>query len=105
MTEQIENYILKKIKEFPEISTNHFHLLYDLADLASEIASLKAQPQFEVLFSYFDSKKGSNELVEKLPWKLKDKWTSEATKHKQSMGVSYPPFSVFVKFLKKTWQK
>lgn len=46
--EQIENYILKKIKEFPEISSDHFHLLYDLADLASEIASLKAQPQFEV---------------------------------------------------------
>lgn len=36
-TEQIENYILKKIKEFPEISTDHFHLLHDLADLASEI--------------------------------------------------------------------
>lgn len=97
--EQIENYILKKIKEFTEISSDHFHLLYDLADLASEIASLKAQPQFEVLFSYFDSKKGVNKLVEKLPWYLKNKWTSEAAKHKQRMGVAYPHFSVFVKFL------
>ncbi|XP_062581093.1 uncharacterized protein LOC134242906 [Saccostrea cucullata] len=100
--EQIENYILKKIKDFPEITSDHFHLLYDLADLASEIASLKSQPQFGVLFSYFDSKKGVNELVEKLPWNLKDKWTSEATKYKRSAGVTYPPFSVFLKFLENT---
>ena len=72
--EQVEAYILKKIKEFPEITADCFHLLYDLADLASEIASLKAQPQYRVLFSYFDSKRGVNELVEKLPWNLKDKW-------------------------------
>ena len=71
--EQVEAYILKKIKEFPEITADCFHLLYDLADPASEIASLKAQPQYKVLFSYFDSKRGVNELVEKLPWNLRDK--------------------------------
>ena len=97
--EQVEAYILKKIKEFPEITADCFHLLYDLADLASEIASLKAQPQYRVLFSYFDSKRGVNELVEKLPWNLKDKWTSEATRYKQSSGAMYPPFPIFLKFL------
>ena len=45
--EQEEAYILKKIKEFHEITANCFHLLYDLADLASEIASLKVQQQIE----------------------------------------------------------
>lgn len=65
--ELIQNYNLKK-KEFDEISTDHFHLLYDQA---SDIASLKAQ--FGVLFSYFDLKKRDNKLAEKLPWSLKDK--------------------------------
>ncbi|KAJ8299608.1 hypothetical protein KUTeg_023668 [Tegillarca granosa] len=40
-----------------------------------------------------------NELAEKLPWNLKEKWVSGATRYKQQKEVLYTPFSVFVSFL------
>lgn len=41
VVEQIENYILKKIKEFLEILLDYFYLFYDLVDLVFEIVLLK----------------------------------------------------------------
>ena len=99
--EMVEKYLHRKIKDFPDITTDKYHLLYDLTDLALEIASIKSQPTFSVLFAYFDSKTGVNELAEKLPWNLKEKWTTEATKFKQFNHVMYPPFAFFVEFLER----
>lgn len=49
-----------------KISLDHFQLLYDLADSASAITSLKAKPQFKELFNIFYSKKGVNKHVVKM---------------------------------------
>ncbi|KAK3093009.1 hypothetical protein FSP39_009964 [Pinctada imbricata] len=97
--ELVERYLHNRIKDFPDITTDKYHLLYDLLDLASEIASIKSQSKFSSIFAHFDSRTGVQGLAEKLPWNLKEKWTTEATKYKQSNHVMFPPFSFFVKFL------
>ncbi|KAJ8309956.1 hypothetical protein KUTeg_011821 [Tegillarca granosa] len=77
--ELIEKHLHKKIKNFPDVTVDKYYLLYDLLDLALEILSIKGQPRFNVLFSYFDSNMVVNELAEKLPCNLKKKWVFEAT--------------------------
>ncbi|XP_021346186.1 uncharacterized protein LOC110445733 [Mizuhopecten yessoensis] len=99
--EMVEARLNNRIKDFPIITAEKYHLLYDLTDLALEVSAIKSQPRYSALFAYFDSKKGVNELVDKLPWHIKEKWTSEATRYKQQKKELYPPFDFFVKFLEK----
>ena len=83
----------QRIISFSKINVNERNYLFDLADLVSEIASVKEQPQYSVLFGYFDSFTGINPIVSKLPWNLQKKWVAEASRFKRHQGNNYPPFS------------
>ncbi|XP_062619211.1 uncharacterized protein LOC134280770 [Saccostrea cucullata] len=97
--EMLERSLKERITSFPRIAANDNRRLFDLADLVSEIASVKEQPQYRVLFGYFDSSTGINPIVSKLPWNLQEKWVTEASRFKRQQGSTFPPFSVFVKFV------
>ncbi|XP_022345684.2 uncharacterized protein LOC111113788 [Crassostrea virginica] len=102
--EIVEQILKDRITSFPKITASESKRLFDLADLVSEIASVKEQPQYSVLFGYFDSSTGINPIVSKLPWNLQEKWVAEASRFKRQQGNNYPPFSMFVKFIQETAQ-
>lgn len=100
--EMVERSLKERITSFPKITANDNKRLFDLADLVSEIASVKEQPQYHVLFGYFDSSTGINPIASKLPWNLQEKWVTEASRFKRQQGNAFPPFPVFVKFIQDT---
>lgn len=100
--EMVERSLKERISSFPRIAGNDNKRLFDLADLVSEIAAVKEQPQYSILFGYFDSSTGINPIASKLPWNLQDKWVTEASRFKSQNGSTFPPFSVFVKFIHDT---
>ena len=75
-----------------------------MLDFVCEIAFVKEQPQYRVLFGYFDSSTGINPIVSKFPWNLQEKWVAEASRFKRQQGNNFPPFSVFVKLIQETAQ-
>ena len=99
--ENVEAVIKNKIATFPRITNRDYSRLFDLADLASEIESLRDDMHYSALFAYFDSSSGVNQLVAKLPYNIQEKWITEASNYKLHSGVAYPPFSVFCKFIRK----
>lgn len=100
--EMVERSLKERISSFPRIAGNDNKRLFDLADLVSEIAAVKEQPQYSILFGYFDSSTGINPIASKLPWNLQDKWVTEASRFKRQNGSTFPPFSLFVKFIHDT---
>ncbi|XP_056014066.1 uncharacterized protein LOC125674154 [Ostrea edulis] len=102
LPEMVERSLKERITSFPKITANDNKRLFDLADLVSEIASVKEQPQYHVLFGYFDSSTGINPIASKLPWNLQEKWVTEASRFKRQQGNAFPPFPVFVKFIQDT---
>jgi hypothetical protein len=42
-----------------------------------EIESLMANPQYTVLLSYFNSSSGVLPIINKLPYNIQEKWSSE----------------------------
>ena len=91
----MEAVIKNKIATFPKIKNSDYSRLFDLADLASEIESLRNDLHYSALFAYFDSSSGVNQLVAKLPYNIQEKWITEASNYKLHSWVAYPPFSVF----------
>lgn len=98
--ELIESSLRRQISSFTKIDNHDLKRLYNLVDLAEEIASVKRQSQYASLFGHFDSPTGINPKVAKLPTYLQDKWTAEATKYKKRESAVYPPFTFFIDFLK-----
>lgn len=97
--EKVESFLKQRIVSFPVISNVENSRLYELADLVSEISSVKSQTQYATVFSHFDSSTGVNALVSKLPRNLQDKWTNEATRYKRKEKTAYPPFTFFHDFI------
>lgn len=98
--ELVEKSTQMKVTNFAKITANNYHRLYELTDILSEIESLKVDPQYSVLLSYYDSSVGVNPIVSKLPYHLQNKWANRAMKYKLSHRVCYPPFEYFVDFVK-----
>ena len=99
--ENVEAVIKNKIATFPKITNRDYSRLFDLADLTSEIESLRDDMHYSALFAYFDSSSGVNQLVAKLPYNIQEKWITEASNYKLHSGVAYSPFSVFLQFIRK----
>lgn len=49
--------------------------------------------------SFLDTARGVNPIVQKLPFRLQEKWTAVGAAYKRQKQVSYPPFSCFVDFV------
>jgi len=97
--EMVESALKMKINNFPKLNRDYTRL-YQLSDILSEIESCKENPKYATLLSYFDSSSGVRPIVNKLPFGLQEKWTSQASKYKSKYHVSFPPFSYFVKWIK-----
>ena len=99
--EMVESSVKQKLLSFPRITNKDYKRLYELADIAVEIESLKNEDQFKNLFASYDSSAGVNLIVSKLPYQLQDRWTTEASRYKEENDTAYPPFHVFVTFIEK----
>ena len=94
-----EESLKKKLRDFPTLTTKDNKKLFDLADIVSEIESIKQDPQYAAHLGYYDSSSGVNHIVYKLPYGFREKWITQASKYKQTHNVPFPPFSFFAKFL------
>ncbi|XP_052089785.1 uncharacterized protein LOC127726448 [Mytilus californianus] len=97
--EMIESSLHSRIVNFPKLSNNNRKELYELADLAAEIESIRKDEKFATTFAYFDSSLGVNRFVTRLPYSIQEKWTTTANGYKSKNHGAYPPFSFFVPFL------
>ncbi|KAL6487592.1 hypothetical protein MHYP_G00042180 [Metynnis hypsauchen] len=96
--EAIEHALFTKVEKFPKVSSNDPQKLRDLADLLSELEYAKLDGSLPGL-SYLDTARGIHLIVEKLPHNIQEKWISYGAKYKRTHLVSFPPFSIFVKFV------
>jgi hypothetical protein len=96
--EVITNSLLKTIKDFPKINQHDKQKLREFSDL---LYMLKASKDDLPGLSYLDTYLGVNELVQKLPYGLPEKWRSRGKDYKEKNNVSFPPFEFFVSFVRK----
>ena len=66
----------------------------------SEIEAVKDNADSSSLLAYFDTSSGVLPNVNKLPHAIQEKWTTYAVNYKKKHNVSFPPFSVFVEFVR-----
>ena len=97
--EELYSKLKERVVNFPRLSDQDSRKLYQLADLASEINAVKQNARHAAQFARYDSSDGVSEFVLKLPYSVRNKWISQATKYKNQNNSVHPPFSVFVKFL------
>ncbi|XP_061170421.1 uncharacterized protein LOC133179742 [Saccostrea echinata] len=98
--EMVESALKEKLNSFPRITKN-YKMLYDLADVLTEIESVMEDPKYRSVLAYYDSSSGVSPIVGKLPLNLQEKWTSTAIKYIEKNGVLYPPFTFFAEFVRK----
>ncbi|XP_053386674.1 uncharacterized protein LOC123538141 [Mercenaria mercenaria] len=99
--EQVAESLRRRLESFPKVTLTERQKLYELSDLLSEIASVKDNERYKMSLSYFDSALGVNNAVCKLPVFIQNKWVDHASSYKVQHNVMYPPFHVFVEFVKK----
>ena len=97
--EMVEYALKKKLHNFPKLNKD-MTKLYDLLDILCEVESIKANPQYATLLSYFDSSSGVTPVINKLPPGMQEKWVFRAAKYKKDKCVPYPPFTFFVSFIR-----
>jgi hypothetical protein len=96
----IENALKHKLDSFPKISSKDPKRLYDLLDILTEIESVKENPRYAILLSYFDSSSGVTPIINKLPYGLQEKWISQAAKYEKQFDVPFPPFGFLINFIR-----
>lgn len=74
--EMIECILKEKLAKFPRLGNKDTQRLFELADLLTEILSLKEQTAYKPLLAYFDSSVGINPIIEKLPHNMREKWVT-----------------------------
>lgn len=97
--EMIESILKDKLAKFPRLSIKDTQKLFELADLLTEILSLKEQTAYKPLLAYFDSSVGINPIIEKLPHNMREKWISRAYNYKETKQC-FPPFKFFADFVR-----
>ena len=68
----------------------------------NELLYLKEDDTYSSQFSYFDTPKGIDPLLTKLPLYIRRKWRTRASKYKLDNGVTYPPLTEFAAFITET---
>ena len=98
--EKIEASLKTRLDKFPPLTSRDNRKLFELSDLLLEVESAKADSKFATSFAVYDSSSGVNSIVNKLPRDIQQKWITRAAKYKQDHLVTFPPFSVFVDFVR-----
>lgn len=62
--------------------------------------AVKEDEKYAALLSYFDSSARILPVLNKLPYSIQEKWTNHAVNYKKKQNVTFPPFSVFVEFMR-----
>lgn len=98
--EHVEASIRSKLLSFPKLGNKDHQKLYDLSDILMEMQFLKEDPKYSAMLAYLDSSSGIRPIISKLPYSLQEKWTNRAVKYKKEHDAVFPPFEVFVDFIK-----
>ena len=98
--EMIEASLRQKLANFPKLTNKDAGKLYELADILSEVESVKEDQEYGPLLSYYDTSAGINPIVVKLPSGLQEKWTTHAVQYMSRHHVRYPPFAEFAQFVR-----
>ncbi len=96
--EVIEDALFKRIDAFSKIANRDYSKLTKLSDLLMELQSAKAERDLPGL-AFLDTARGVNPIVQKLPFRLQEKWASVGSGYKRRNHVPYPPFAYFVDFV------
>ncbi|XP_013856011.1 uncharacterized protein LOC106511825, partial [Austrofundulus limnaeus] len=96
--EAIEDALFKRIEDFQKITNRDHSKLTKLGDLLMELQSAKSEGDLPGL-SFLDTARGVNPIVQKLPYRLQERWITVGASYKQQKHVQYPPFSYFVDFV------
>lgn len=96
--ETIEKALFARFENYPKISNKAPAKLQELAELLYELCAVK-QDGFLPGLVYLDTERGVAPIVEKLPYKLHEKWMVYGSQVKQESSISFPPFNVFVNFI------
>lgn len=96
--EVIENSLLRRVDNFPNITNKDCGKLRELGDLLMELQAAKSEGALSGL-TYLDTARGITGIVQKLPVSLQEKWMTLGYAYKQKYRVSFPPFSVLVDFI------
>lgn len=98
--ELVESALSSKLQNFPKLTNRDSNKLYELADILGEIEAVKDDAKYQSLLAYYDSSSGVIPIVNKLPYNIQEKWTTRAAGYKKFHNVPFPPFSVFVDFIR-----
>ncbi|XP_062592960.1 uncharacterized protein LOC134254474 [Saccostrea cucullata] len=98
--EMVEFALKQKLANVPKLTNKDNKKLFELSDFLSEIEAVKDNIEYSALLAYFDTSSGVVPIVNKLPHAIQEKWTTHAVNFKRKHNVSFPPFSVFVEFIR-----
>ena len=97
--EMVEAALKRKIEQFRKLNNRDNERLFELADILAEINSVKENPTYSNLLSYYDTSSGVLPIIQKLPHPLQEKWTSRAVQYKKKHNAVFPPFGEFLDFI------
>ena len=86
---------------FHDISLKLAHprpILVELGDLLAEIQGAKEDGYLTSL-SYLDTSRGIGPIVDKLPYRLEEKWVSAGSRYKEASNGRFPLFEYFFNFV------
>ncbi|XP_034075900.1 uncharacterized protein LOC117548634 [Gymnodraco acuticeps] len=97
--EAIERALFSKLERFPKLTNKEPQKLRELGDLLLEVKAAKLDGYLPGL-AYLDTSRGVHPIAEKLPYNLQERWMSYGSRYKRDNNVSFPPFPVFVDFVR-----
>jgi hypothetical protein len=68
--EMVEAALKKKLEQFPRITSKDNVKMFKLVDILAEIGSIKEDPTYSSLLSYYDTLSGILPILKKLPYGL-----------------------------------